>query len=63
MSQLGIVIAPGAEPYAAMGELARTAEDAGFSAIFVSESSNDAMMCWRRYGARDQARQARDVDS
>ncbi len=45
MAELGIVIAPGAEPYSTLGGLAREAEDAGFSGIFVSESNNDAMMC------------------
>jgi alkanesulfonate monooxygenase SsuD/methylene tetrahydromethanopterin reductase-like flavin-dependent oxidoreductase (luciferase family) len=44
MADLAIVIAPGAEPYSALGRLAREAEDAGFSAIFVSESNNDAIM-------------------
>jgi 5,10-methylenetetrahydromethanopterin reductase len=45
MADLAIVIAPGAEPYSTLGGLAREAEDAGFSGIFVSESNNDAMMC------------------
>jgi 5,10-methylenetetrahydromethanopterin reductase len=45
MAELGIVIAPGAEPYSTLGGLARAAEEAGFSGIFVSESNNDAMMC------------------
>ena len=45
MAELGIVIAPGAEPYSSLGGLAREAEVAGFSGIFVSESNNDAMMC------------------
>ena len=45
MAELGIVIAPGSEPYAALGDLAREAEDGGFDGIFVSESSNDALMC------------------
>ncbi len=44
MAELGIVIAPGAEPYSNLGGLAREAEDAGFSGIFVSESNNDAIM-------------------
>ncbi|SRR5579875_30587 len=44
MADLGIVIAPGAEPYSTLGELARAAEEAGFSAIFVSESNNDAIL-------------------
>jgi 5,10-methylenetetrahydromethanopterin reductase len=44
MADLGIVIAPAAEPYATLGGLAREAEDAGFSGIFVSESNNDAIM-------------------
>jgi alkanesulfonate monooxygenase SsuD/methylene tetrahydromethanopterin reductase-like flavin-dependent oxidoreductase (luciferase family) len=45
MAQLGIVIAPGAQPYSTLGGLAREAEEAGFSGIFVSESNNDAIMC------------------
>ena len=45
MAELGIVITPGAEPYSTLGGLAREAEEAGFSGIFVSESNNDAMMC------------------
>lgn len=45
MAELGIVITPGAGPYSTLGGLARVAEDAGFSGIFVSESNNDAIMC------------------
>jgi alkanesulfonate monooxygenase SsuD/methylene tetrahydromethanopterin reductase-like flavin-dependent oxidoreductase (luciferase family) len=45
MAELGIVITPGAEPYATMAGLAREAEAAGFSGIFISESNNDAMIC------------------
>ncbi len=45
MAELGIVIAPGVDPYSTLGALAREAEDAGFSAVFVSESNNDAMLC------------------
>jgi 5,10-methylenetetrahydromethanopterin reductase len=44
MAELGIVIAPGAEPYSTLGGLAREAEEAGFSGVFVSESNNDAIM-------------------
>ena len=45
MAELGIVITPGSDPFTTLADLSREAENAGFSAIFVSESSNDSLMC------------------
>jgi len=45
MAQLGIVITPGSDPFSTLADLSREAEDAGFNSIFVSEASNDAVMC------------------
>ena len=45
MADLGIVITPGSDPFTTLADLSREAENAGFSAIFVSESSNDSLMC------------------
>jgi 5,10-methylenetetrahydromethanopterin reductase len=45
MADLAIVIMPPPGPYTLMGELAREAEDAGFSGACVPELTNDALMC------------------
>jgi len=45
MADLAIVIMPPPGPYMQMGELAREAEDAGFSGACVPELTNDALMC------------------
>ncbi|MGO9060379.1 MAG: LLM class flavin-dependent oxidoreductase [Candidatus Binataceae bacterium] len=45
MADLAIVIMPPPGPFAQMGELAREAEDAGFSGACVPELTNDGLMC------------------
>jgi 5,10-methylenetetrahydromethanopterin reductase len=45
MSELAIVIMPTPGPYSTIGELAREAEDAGFSGACMPELVNDGLMC------------------
>jgi 5,10-methylenetetrahydromethanopterin reductase len=45
MAQLAIVIMPMPGPYTLLGDLAREAEDAGFSGACMPELTNDGLMC------------------